>query len=60
MQILDLSWNSLAGEVPDNLNNLSNLRTLRLAGNQLSGCLPQTWRNVEDSDLAETGLAFCE
>ena len=60
LQVLDLSWNSLVGTVPGNLSHLSDLRTLRLAGNRFSGCLPQTWRNVEDSDLAETGLPFCE
>ena len=59
LQVLDLSWNSLVGTVPANLSNLSNLRTLRLAGNQFSGCLPRTWRDVEDSDLDETGLPFC-
>ena len=59
LQVLDLSWNSLVGTVPANLSNLSNLRALRLAGNQFSGCLPRTWRDVEDSDLDETGLPFC-
>ena len=60
LEWLRLDGNGLTGRIPAELGDLDNLKALRLSGNRLGGCLPQTWRNVEDSDLAETGMQFCE
>ena len=62
---LSLSNNGLAGEIPQELANLTYLTTLRLSGNQLTGCLPADWQSVNSfysphNDLADTGLPFCE
>ena len=55
---LTLSHNELSGEIPPELANL-NLRYLRLAGNQLTGCIPEGLRNVERNDFDAVGLPFC-
>jgi hypothetical protein len=48
LQILDLSRNALAGEIPESLANLTSLVKLNLQSNLLSGTLPDAWVEVED------------
>jgi uncharacterized repeat protein (TIGR01451 family) len=43
---LDLFSNSLDGEVPPNLGNLTNLQTLNLSNNELSGSIPPDLGNL--------------
>ena len=57
---LDLSQNQLTGPIPAELSSLSNLATLYLSGNQLDGCIPQKLRDVDESDLHDLGLPFCD
>ncbi len=60
LNTLGLAWNQLEGDIPEDLKRLDGLQEVRLEGNRLSGCLPQNWRTIEDSDLAGMGLPFCE
>ena len=57
---IDLSSNRLTGEIPPELGSLSKLRRLNIGGNQLTGCIPPALRAVEESDLDELGLPYCE
>ena len=57
---LDLSQNQLTGPIPAELSSLSNLATLYLSENQLDGCIPQKLRDVDESDLHDLGLPFCD
>jgi len=41
LQLLELSFNSLAGNIPKSIRNLRNLKALRINGNQLSGEIPE-------------------
>ena len=56
---LNLTDNGLKGEIPLELVNLSNLERLQLAGNALTGCVPNVLRDVPANDLEELGLPFC-
>lgn len=38
---LDLSYNNLSGHIPDDVNNLTHILTLRLESNQFSGKIPE-------------------
>lgn len=38
---LDLSYNNLSGHIPDDVNNLTHILTLRLENNQFSGKIPE-------------------
>ena len=40
LEILDLSWNQLAGKIPESLTNLNSLSFLNLSYNNLSGQIP--------------------
>ena len=40
-------------------HDLTNLRALYLANNELRGCVPAAWRNVAENDLDSLGLPFC-
>lgn len=64
---LDLSDNGLTGELPPELGNLNNLGALRLAGNQLTGCIPHSLRaalarhRAGDANSVDFGdLNYCE
>ena len=57
---LDLSKNQLTGEVPIELASLTNLTRLYVSQNQLSGCIPGRLREVEDNDLRNISLPFCD
>ena len=59
LESLTLWGNELSGIVPPELEDLSGLTQLYLADNRLSGCLPEIWRDIEDSDLDEVSLQFC-
>ena len=53
----------LTGPIPQELGNLTNLKELYLlylVGNELSGCIHQTLRNLEHSDLHQLGLGYCD
>ena len=62
LQVLLLSRNQLTGPIPSELGNLPNLRYLSLRYNRLTGCISEGLRDleVEDHDLDELGLPFCE
>ena len=51
--------NQLTGSIPSQLGQLS-LQSVFIRNNRLTGCMPPTWRNVGQSDLEETSLAFCD
>ena len=58
---LDLGFNKLVGEIPTQLGRLNKLDFLNLAGNAgFSGCLPAEWAEIEESDLDDLALPFCE
>ena len=56
---LELDDNQLTGPIPQELGSLDGLVSLRLAGNDLTGCIPFALRNVHENDFAELGLPFC-
>ncbi|KAI5345629.1 hypothetical protein L3X38_013506 [Prunus dulcis] len=60
LEILDLSWNHLAGSLPD-LTNLSSLEVLRLNNNKFSGVISGTHfsklSKLQDLDLSWNDLA---
>ena len=57
---LSLWGNELGGPIPLELSNLANLRFLLLGSdNLLTGCVPESWRNVEISDIDDLNLPFC-
>ena len=58
--ILRLHNNQLDGTVPHELGNLiPGLEELFLAGNQLTGCIPNVLRGVEANDFYQLALPFC-
>ena len=57
---LDLSHNRLTGQIPPELGNLlPELKELHLAGNPLTGCIPDALRLVETNDFSKLDLPFC-
>ena len=61
LQRLWLSDNMLTGEIPEELGELSghSLVQWRLAGNDITGCVPAGLAGVEDGDLERLGLLVC-
>ena len=57
---LGLNDNQLTGEIPAELGDLSRLWRLYLSSNQLTGCIPSGLRNIQDIDLGQLGLPFCD
>ena len=57
---LGLNDNQLTGEIPAELGDLSRLWRLYLSSNQLTGCIPSGLRNIQDNDLGQLGLPFCD
>ena len=57
---LDLSGNSLTGEIPPELGEMPNLESLKLSGNNFTECIPARLRDTGDHDLARLGLSYCE
>ena len=60
LERLVLYDNRLSGEIPLALGRLVNLKRLYLGRNRLSGCIPAALCRVEENDLAELGLPFCD
>ena len=56
---LSLASNGLSGTIPGKLAELSNLETLHLSGNSLSGCIPVALYNVATHDLDAAGIPSC-
>ena len=56
---LALRSRGLTGTVPPELANLSALKALKLAGNELAGCIPQPVRQVPRNDLARLTVRTC-
>ena len=56
---MDLSDNSLTGEIPRELGGLSNLRQVLLSGNSLAGCMPLALKDVTTNDLRWLNLLYC-
>ncbi len=54
-----LEDNGLTGEIPADLEALSQLRSLFLAGNRLTGCIPPALAQILVNDLDELNLPFC-
>jgi hypothetical protein len=59
LQILELGWNQLSGEIPPQLGDLSSLKKLRLSVNPLTGSIPPAFgalSNLEFLYLEENQL----
>ena len=57
---LDLRDKGLTGSIPAELVDLTALESLWLSGNELSGCVPASLREVSENDVESLGLADCE
>ena len=54
-----LANNGLAGEIPSDLENLTNLDTLYLGNNDIIGCIPAELEDIERNDLKSLELPYC-
>ncbi|XP_055814348.1 receptor-like protein EIX2 [Solanum dulcamara] len=60
VNLIDLSFNNLHGEIPDEITGLSALGTLNLSWNQLSGGIPEdigSMQQLETLDLSSNHLS---
>uniref|UniRef100_A0A0D9WYM2 non-specific serine/threonine protein kinase n=1 Tax=Leersia perrieri TaxID=77586 RepID=A0A0D9WYM2_9ORYZ len=58
--LLDLSCNSLTGQIPEEISLLLGLKSLNLYGNHLGGKIPNTFgdlKELESLDLSHNGLS---
>ncbi|OMO87298.1 hypothetical protein COLO4_20700 [Corchorus olitorius] len=46
LQVLDLAYNNLGGQIPESLGNLKNLKSLNLVANPISGSIPASIGNL--------------
>ena len=61
LTVLRLKGNKLTGEIPAQLGALANLTHLFLSGNSdLEGCIPTSLRGIENNDLDQSDLLFCD
>ncbi len=56
---LDLSGNSLTGEIPASLTYLDDLASIKLSGNSLTGCIPLALRSVSTNDFSSLSILYC-
>ena len=56
---LDLRSKGLNGGIPGKLGDLTELATLRLSGNRLTGCIAPGLKDIATNDLATLGLEDC-
>ncbi|MEM7572750.1 MAG: PKD domain-containing protein [Bacteroidota bacterium] len=62
LQGINLSGNNLAGPIPEELGQLSNLTALDLSGNSLTGSIPPSFSNLTNLnqfDLSNNDLSGC-
>ena len=58
---LNLSNNGLKGEIPSVLGDLNSLKVLRIGGNELIGCIPESLQSQLDKERSDLGgLPYCE
>ena len=61
MDVLDLGYNAFTGPLPPTLGHAASLQSVLMAGNQLSGTLPESWqslKSVVELNLQGTQLAI--
>ena len=56
LEALGLGNNELTEPIPAELGDLTELHTLYLSSNQLTGCVPPGLRDVASNDLSELEL----
>ena len=63
LEQLHLAGNDLSGPIPTELDSIAGLRALSLRatldGNEFTGCVPDSWRDVPRNDVARLGLPYC-
>ena len=63
LRSLNIANNSLVGTLPEELNSLAatgNLNEIKVAGNQLRGCIPADLRAIANNDFDMVDLEFCD
>ncbi|WVZ95175.1 hypothetical protein U9M48_040972 [Paspalum notatum var. saurae] len=60
LESLDLSYNQLSGEIPEELTNLTFLGNLNLSNNQLAGKIPESGQfSTFDNSSFEGNVGLC-
>ena len=63
LEQLQLAGNNLSGPIPGELDGIAGLGVLSLRvsldGNEFTGCVPDSWRDVPHNDVARLGLPYC-